>query len=184
MRVQNLHCSVTFVPNLRVCLVFTLRVGANLTDNMKRKHLRPDQDPVWVDTLQGRSEPAPTAYESLNQTEKICQFGEDLMNLVEFALRVWLPADILAEHNSDQYTYIYREWGKFGEYPESVTVADIKDLLTFAYNWHAGLCTAPLNSGHSLNQDCGIISTNLKGGPDGETKTKNLHPRVYNRGRY
>ena len=109
-------------------------------------------------------------YESLNQTEKICQFGVDLMNLVEserwqltrkfnknyfaflfrgrrvfgirlggneFALRVWLPADILAEQKNEQYTYIYREWGKFGEYPAHVTVTDIKDVLEFAYDWYA-----------------------------------------------
>ena len=39
-------------------------------------------------------------------------------------------------------------------------------------------CTAPGNSGHSLNQDCGRIQSNLKGASDGETKTKKLHARV------
>ena len=39
-------------------------------------------------------------------------------------------------------------------------------------------CTATGNSGHSLRQDCGIISIYLKGVSDGETQTKKLHPRV------
>ena len=39
-------------------------------------------------------------------------------------------------------------------------------------------CTATGNSGHSLRQDCGIISIYLKGVSDGETKTKKLHSRV------
>ena len=103
-------------------------------------------------------------YESKNQTEKLCDFGVDLMNLREreqwqltpkfnknyfalkfrgtgrrvfgirvggneFALRVWLPADVLAEHNNDQYTYTYRDWGECGEYPVHVMVADIKNLI-------------------------------------------------------
>ena len=110
-------------------------------------------------------------YESQNQTEKLCQFGVDLMNLVERkqwqlnykfnkyyfnfyfgrrpifginlrgsqALYVTLPADILAHHNDGQYTYAYRASSKCGVYPRHVTVADIKDLLEFAYNWRAGL---------------------------------------------
>ena len=41
-----------------------------------------------------------------------------------------------------------------------------------------GMCTATGNSGHSLNQDCGIIPIYLKGVSDGETKTKKLHARV------
>ena len=41
-----------------------------------------------------------------------------------------------------------------------------------------GKCTATGNSGHSLRQDCGIISIYLKGVSDGETKTKKLHSRV------
>ena len=40
------------------------------------------------------------------------------------------------------------------------------------------MCTATGNSGHSLRQDCGIISIYLKGVSDGETKTKKLHSRV------
>ena len=39
-------------------------------------------------------------------------------------------------------------------------------------------CTATGNSGHSLRQDCGIISIYLKGVSDGETQTKKLHSRV------
>ena len=39
-------------------------------------------------------------------------------------------------------------------------------------------CTATGNSGHSLRQDCGIISIYLKGVSDGEAKTKKLHSRV------
>ena len=42
----------------------------------------------------------------------------------------------------------------------------------------AVFCTATGNSGHSLRQDCGIISIYLKGVSDGETQTKKLHPRV------
>ena len=40
------------------------------------------------------------------------------------------------------------------------------------------LCTATGNSGHSLNQDCGILTIYLKGVSDGKTKTQKLHPRV------
>ncbi len=40
------------------------------------------------------------------------------------------------------------------------------------------MCTATGNSGHSLRQDCGIISIYLKGVSDGKTKTKKLHARV------
>ena len=36
-------------------------------------------------------------------------------------------------------------------------------------------CTAIGNSGHSLNQDCAILTISLKEVSDGETKTKNLH---------
>ena len=39
-------------------------------------------------------------------------------------------------------------------------------------------CTAIGNSGHSLNQDCGIIAIYLKGVFDGETKTNQIHLRV------
>ena len=47
------------------------------------------------------------------------------------------------------------------------------------YNIHLlERCTATGNSGHSLRQDCGIISIYLKGVSDGETKTKKLHSRV------
>ena len=113
-------------------------------------------------------------YESRNQTEKLCEFGADLMALVEnkqwelthkfkqhyFALyfrhrrvfgvslrsrpklAVWLPEDILRERNydlyDDEYTYkIYS--GQRGIYSESVTVADIDELLEFAYSWYMDL---------------------------------------------
>ena len=40
------------------------------------------------------------------------------------------------------------------------------------------LCTAIGNSDHPLNQDCDTIQSHRKENSDGETKTKNLHPRV------
>ena len=57
------------------------------------------------------------------------------------------------------------------------------DLDEIAENTQADIpkpskCTATGNSGHSLRQDCGIISIYLKGVSDGETKTKKLHSRV------
>ena len=113
-------------------------------------------------------------YESRNQTEKLCEFGADLMALVEnkrwklthnfrmnyFALyfghrrvfgvslyarpklAVWLPEDILRERNyvsyDDEYTYrIYDRQRAI--YSESVTVADIDELLEFAYSWYVDL---------------------------------------------
>ena len=113
-------------------------------------------------------------YESRNQTEKLSEFGVDLMDLVEqkqwelthkfkkhyFAfyfghrrvfgvslrsrpkLAVWLPEDILRKRNyvlyDDEYTYkLYR--GQRGIYSESVTVADIDELLEFAYSWYVDL---------------------------------------------
>ena len=39
-------------------------------------------------------------------------------------------------------------------------------------------CTAIGNSDHPLNQDCDTIQSHRKENSDGETKTKNLHPRV------
>ena len=39
-------------------------------------------------------------------------------------------------------------------------------------------CTAIGNLDHSHNQDCGIIQSYRKENSDGETQTKNLHPRV------
>ena len=110
-------------------------------------------------------------YESRNQIEKLCEFGTDLMNLVERkqwqlthkfnesyfalyfgsrpifgvrlkgfqALYVKLPADLLAEHNNEQYTYTYRTSYKSGVYPRDVKVENIKEVLKFAYRWHAGL---------------------------------------------
>ena len=41
---------------------------------------------------------------------------------------------------------------------------------------HRIICTAIGNSGHSLNQDCGIISIYLKGVSDGETKNEETSP--------
>ena len=38
------------------------RVWLDLTDNMKREYLRPDQDPVWVDTLQWAVSVIPDCY--------------------------------------------------------------------------------------------------------------------------
>lgn len=54
------------------------------------------------------------------------------------ALYVTLPADVLAKCNNDQYTYTYRASSKCGVYPGNVTVANIKDVLEFAYLWYAG----------------------------------------------
>ena len=106
-------------------------------------------------------------YESRNQTEKLCKFGTDLMNLVqreqwqltprfnknyfalyfkgkrvfgvhlrgnEWALRVWLSKDELDERNNEEYTYVYRISYECGFYPRHVTVANIEDILEFAYN--------------------------------------------------
>ena len=110
-------------------------------------------------------------YESRNQTEKLCEFGTDLMNLVKRrqwelehtfnknyfvfkfsnrrvfgvhlhdskALRVWLPEDVLAECNNDQYTYDYFDWSGCGVYPGDVTVANIQEVLEYAYRWHSDL---------------------------------------------
>ena len=113
-------------------------------------------------------------YESRNQTEKLCEFGADLMALVEneqweltpkfrqqyFALyfrhrrvfgvsltarprlAVWLLEAILRERNYDLYSDedICRFYdGRRGIYPESVTVADIEELLEFAYRWYVDL---------------------------------------------
>ena len=112
-----------------------------------------------------------------SKTERLSEFGVDLMNLVEknqweltpkimryyFALyfqrpnrsprrvfgvnlsghprlAVWLPEDVLRKGYyhlyGAQYTYTYRDFR--GLFPEHIMVADIKDLLEFAYNWHAG----------------------------------------------
>ena len=38
------------------------RVWLDLTENMKREHLRPDQDPVWVDALQWAVSVIPDCY--------------------------------------------------------------------------------------------------------------------------
>ena len=54
-------------------------------------------------------------------------------------------------------------------------IVDITSLTGLTQLTH---CTATGNSGHSLRQDCGIISIYLKGVSDGETKTKKLHSRV------
>ena len=59
-------------------------------------------------------------------------------------LAVWLPEDVLAERNDDLFDdqYVcesYHDSHKWGIYPEHVTVANIEDLLEFAYFWHAGL---------------------------------------------
>ena len=114
-------------------------------------------------------------YESRNQIGKLCEFGADLMALIQreeweltykfnkyyFAvyfrgrrvfgislltapkLAVWLPVDALAERNydlfDDQYTYTYYDSHGCGIYPEHVTVANIEDLLEFAYLWRADL---------------------------------------------
>ena len=113
-------------------------------------------------------------YESRNQTEKLCEFGADLMALVEnkqwelthkfkkhyFALyfghrrvfgvslrsrpklAVWLPEDILRKRNYDLYDdeYTYKIYGgKRAIYSESVTVADIDELLEFAYSRYVDL---------------------------------------------
>ena len=113
-------------------------------------------------------------YESRNQTEKLSEFGTDLIDLVEkkqweltpqfkkyyFALyfrhrrvfgvslrsrpklAVWLPEDILRERNYDLYDdeYTYKLYGgQRGIYSESVTVADIDELLEFAYSWYVDL---------------------------------------------
>ena len=78
---------------------------------------------------------------------------------------------------------------------KSATLADLNEELILAYDIvskdtdnliealqihesNHNTCTAPVNSGHSLNQDCGRIQSYLKEYSDGETKTKNLHPRV------
>ena len=113
-------------------------------------------------------------YESQNQIEKLCEFGADLMALVEkkqwdltykfkkhyfaFYLRrrrvfgvnlrgrprltVWLPGDILAGRNNDLYDSEYtceHYYDSRGIYPEDVTVANIKEVLEFAYSWYADL---------------------------------------------
>ena len=55
-------------------------------------------------------------------------------------LAVWLPLDILADLNDDQYTCeSYRKNPPCGIYPEHVTVANIVEVLQFAYFWRAGL---------------------------------------------
>ena len=57
-------------------------------------------------------------------------------------LAVWLPEDILKERNYDLYgdEDICRFYdGRRGIYPESVTVADIEELLEFAYRWYVDL---------------------------------------------
>ena len=51
-----------------ICDTLT-RVWLDLTDTMKRKHLRPHQDPVWVDTLQWAVSVIPDCYK--NQREII-----------------------------------------------------------------------------------------------------------------
>ena len=114
-------------------------------------------------------------YESRNLTQRLCELGIDLMNLVEeesleltykfnkfyFAhyfknrrvfginmfgnpkLAVWLPANVFADCNSrffdNHYSYNYFDSHRCGVYPVQVTVADIEDLLEFAYSWHVEL---------------------------------------------
>ena len=43
--------------------------------------------------------------------------------------------------------------------PRKEIVSGLLQSNQFLYAHVFELCTAPLNSGHSLNQDCGIIST-------------------------
>ena len=111
-------------------------------------------------------------YESKRQIEKLCEFGADLMALLErknwelthkfnkfyFALyfkgrrvfginlharpklAVWLPKDVLADHNDNYLDGKYSCGSYFdshgcGIYPEHVTVANIEDLLEFAYSY-------------------------------------------------
>lgn len=51
------------------------------------------------------------------------------------ALYVKLPADVLAEYNNDEYTYVYDDRLKRGLYPADVTVIDIKEVLERTYLW-------------------------------------------------
>ena len=118
-------------------------------------------------------------YESQNQTEKLCQFGVDLMNLTQrerwqltpkfnknyfalyfkerrvfgvhlrgnkSALLVWFPKDVRAQRNNPvfdhQYTCDYWDSERCGMYPGDVTVENIKDVLEFAYLWHANQKTS------------------------------------------
>ena len=54
-------------------------------------------------------------------------------------LAIWLPADVLAKRNydllDDQYAYTYHDSHSCGIYPKHVTVANIEDLLKFAYSY-------------------------------------------------
>ena len=59
-----------------------------------------------------------------------------------------------------------------------VIITKHEDVSKIVINASATFCTATGNSGHSLRQDCGIISIYLKGVSDGETQTKKLHSRV------
>ena len=60
----------------------------------------------------------------------------------------------------------------------AMTNSDKSYLIYMAVRLIEMHCTATGNSGHSLRQDCGIISIYLKGVSDGETQTKKLHSRV------
>ena len=69
------------------------------------------------------------------------------------------------------------------DYAEAYTIRGIAygkkgELDNAIENFNTAICTATGNSGHSLRQDCGIISIYLKGVSDGETQTKKLHSRV------